>query len=229
MSLPSKSPVMVPRAHENGISSQWLTRLCDLAPLLPWLISYARSSCPSLRSATTPPGCFVHRSALTQGPSLSPFLLPEMLVPWLYIYISNAHSFFSSSLKHHLVNEASLTTSSHPDILDLPPSALNFFLFHLTSIICYAIYSFSMYIGSCLFPPTKMSTAQGQKSHLVLFGSLVYLKCQEQWLAHSRYSLNIWGIWGINEWIPQSIPQMIWNKGNTLFPLDLLKYNLKNP
>lgn len=45
-------------------------------------------------------------------------------------------------------------------------------------------------IYSCLFLPTKKVSFTDQKSCLVLFDSLIYPKCQEQWLVHSRYSIN---------------------------------------
>ena len=102
-------------------------------------------------------------------PHLRPFAL-TILSLWnalpLDIYIVNTYSFLNSSLKHHLVNEG-FTDDHKPARHPWPPSLCSkFFPFHLSSLTCYVIYSFIMHFGSCLFPPTRLSTPQGQKVSL---------------------------------------------------------------
>lgn len=97
---PAKCPRTVLHTRKNEISSQCLIR--------PHYFSDAFSTSLLHSSmAMTPPCCFMHRSAFCH---LRVFAL-TVSFSWnaltLHMYILNAYSLFTSSLKHRLVNEAS--------------------------------------------------------------------------------------------------------------------------
>lgn len=113
--------------------------------------------------AMIPPCCFAHRSASLH---LRDFYL-TIPSPWnalpLDIYITNTacsilHLGSILSTRPSLITPRSLLSLQYFSSLSL---CSDFFPFHLSFLIHYAIYSFIMYMGSCLFLPTKMSTPRG--------------------------------------------------------------------